>query len=217
MMGEKCLIEDGDKIVFLGDSITAAPGGYVSMTDAMIGALQPGWSVACINAGVGGHKVGDMLARIGEDVIAHDPDWVTISVGINDVWHGLNGTPIDAFRERYVELVDRLANQTVAKLALFTTTVIGEDLENEANRRLIPYNDFIRKVAHDRNMLLVPMNEEFHKAITAWRKREEWTDLRFTTDGVHMKPPGDMLMAMTLLSAWGFTPPARANARINVL
>jgi acyl-CoA thioesterase I len=200
---DNLLIEDGNTIVFLGDSITAAPNGYVSMVEAMVGAVKPGWSLTCINSGVGGHKVGDMLARIGDDVIAHDPDWIAISVGINDVWHGLNGTPIEVFRERYVELVGRLSKQTVARLALFTTTVIGEDLDNEANTRLIPYNDFIRKVAIDRKALLVPMNEEFHKAITTWRKREEWTDLRFTTDGVHMKPAGDTLMAMTVLRAWG--------------
>lgn len=202
-MTEKQTLSDGEKIVFLGDSITAAPGGYVGMTHAMIGALKPDWDVECINSGVGGNKVGEMLERIGGDVIAHDPDWITISVGINDVWHGLNGTRIDIFRERYVELVDRLLNQTVARLALFTTTVIGEDLDNEANTRLIPYNDFIRQVAQERKALLVPMNEEFHKAITAWRKRNESTYPRFTSDGVHMKPPGDMLMAMTLLKAWG--------------
>jgi lysophospholipase L1-like esterase len=203
MMTDKQTIGDGEKIVFLGDSITAAPNGYVSMTGGMIGALRPEWEITCVNSGIGGNKVGDMLDRIGEDVIVHDPDWITVSVGINDVWHGLNGTSIDIFRERYAELVDRLTNQTVAKLALFTTTVIGEELDNEANTRLIPYNDFIREVARDRKLLLVPMNEEFHKAISAWRKRDQWTDLRYTTDGVHMQPAGDALMAVTLLRAWG--------------
>lgn len=202
-MTKDCKIEDGHTIVFLGDSITQASGGYVNVTEAMIGALAPGISVTCINSGISGNKVGDMLARIGDDVIAHDPDWITISVGINDVWHGLNGTPIELFRQRYTELVDRLTNQTVAQLALFTTTVIGEDLESEANRKLILYNDFIRETAQSRNCLLAPMNEEFYKAITAWQKREEWTDLRFTADGVHMTPIGNTLMAMTLLKAWG--------------
>jgi acyl-CoA thioesterase-1 len=197
------LVEDGDKIVFLGDSITAARDGYVKLVESMMGALAPDMRVTCINAGVSGNKVGDLLERIGEDAIAHDPDWITVSIGINDVWHGLNGTPIDIFKQRYKELVHRLAEQTVARLALFTTTVIGEDLENETNRRLIPYNDFIRETAAHVGALLVPMNEEFHKAISL-RRRVSSDELYFTTDGVHMSPVGNCLMAVTLLRSWGF-------------
>ena len=201
-MSENRLIEDGQRIVFVGDSITAAPEGYVRVFEHLVAALVPDVRVTCINAGVGGNKVGDLLERIGGDVITHDPDWITVSIGINDVWHGVNGTPIGLFKERFDELVRRLTNQTVAKLALFTTTVIGEDLESQANRLLIPYNDFIRETAIRRKALLVPMNEEFHKALSAWRKIGG-DDLRFTTDGVHMNPIGDCLMAVTLMRAWG--------------
>jgi len=201
-MGEKCLIEDGSKIVFVGDSITAAEQGYVSVVDNLIRVVAPEMRVTCVNAGVGGNKVGDLLDRMGQDIVARDPDWITISIGINDVWQGLNGTPIDLFRDRYTELVERLATDTVAKLALFTTTVIGEDLDSEANLKLIAYNDFIRETAAKRKHLLVPMNEEFHHAISAWRK-VGGEDLRFTSDGVHMQPAGDYLMALTLLTAWG--------------
>ena len=202
-MADNRLIEDGQKIVFVGDSLTAAPEGYVKIFERLLGALAPGIRLTLINAGVGGNKVGDLLERIGEDVIIHDPDWIAVSVGINDVWHGVNGTPIDLFKERYDELVRRLTNQTVAKLALFTTTVIGEDLESQANKLLIPYNDFIRETAIRRKALLVPMNEEFYKAITAWQKIDSSPDLHFTIDGVHMGPIGDCLMAVTLLRAWG--------------
>ncbi len=207
-MSKQRLVEDGQTIVFLGDSITEASNGYVKVVEDMLGALAPGFRLNIINAGVSGNRVVGLLERIGEDVIAHDPGWITISVGVNDVWHGmdvwpgLSGTPIEMFGERYGELVSRLSEQTAAKLALFTTTVIGEDLEAEANRLLIPYNDFIRQTAMARGDLLVPMNEEFYKAISAWRK-SGGGDLRFTTDGVHMNLIGDYLMAMTLLKAWG--------------
>lgn len=201
-MSEGSLIKSSDTIVFLGDSITQPATGYVGMAEWMIGGIDPGMRLKIVNSGIGGHKVRDMLARVGEDVIAHDPDWVCISVGINDVWHGLNGTPIDVFRDAYTQMVERLEKQTAAKLALFTTTVIGEDLCNETNRELIPYNDHIRRVAGEHKHLLVPMNEEFHKAITAWRKAGG-EDLRFTIDGVHPTPVGSALMALTLLRTWG--------------
>lgn len=199
-MTHKSLLRDNQKIVFLGDSITAAGNGYMQMTDAMIGALLPEFDITCINSGVGGHKVTDMLARVEETVIAHKPDWVTISVGINDVWHGENGVPIRQFQGLYDDLVSKLQRETKAQLALFTTTVIGEDLENENNRKLVAYNRHIRKTARERGLLLVDMNRAFHRAIAEWHK--SGTNLRFTTDGVHMTPTGNYLMAHTLAKAW---------------
>ena len=200
-MTDNCLLEYGQKIVFLGDSITQTADGYVGMVESIIAALIPDMKLAYINAGIGGSKVTDMLARIGEHVIAHDPDWVTVSVGINDVWHGHTGVPIDEFRGRYDELIERLSKQTVAKLVLFTTTVIGEDLDSEPNRRLIEYNEHIRAVAAKGGHMLVDLNEVFHAAITRWRCIG--TDLHFTTDGVHITPIGNYLMAHTLAKAWG--------------
>jgi len=200
-MAGKCLLEDGQKIVFLGDSITQAGDGYVRAVQSIIGALMPEMKLKFVNAGIGGNKVTDMLERIGDDVIAHDPDWITVSVGINDVWHGHAGVPIDEFRPKYAELVNRLSKQTVAKLALFTTTVIGEELDNEANNRLIEYNDHIRAVAAKGKHLLVDMNEAFRSAIT--RRGASDSDLGFTTDGVHTNHVGAFLMAYTLARAWG--------------
>lgn len=195
-----CLLEYGQKIVFLGDSITQAGDGYVRAVQSIIGALIPDMKLEYTNAGVGGNKVTDMLERIGEDVIARDPDWITVSVGVNDVWHGHAGVPINEFRRKYDELIKLLSKQTVGKLALFTTTVIGEELDSEANGRLVEYNEHIRAVAAKRKHLLVDMNEAFHAAITRWRCIG--TDLGFTTDGVHTNPTGAYLMAHTLAKAW---------------
>lgn len=199
-MADKSLLKDGQTIVFVGDSITQAGDGYVSVTQAIIGALIPDLGLAYVNSGVGGNNVRDLLDRIAETVIVHDPDWITVSVGINDVWHGQNGVEIEEFRDKYGELVERLGKQTVAKLALFTTTVIGEDLDGPGNKRLIDYNEHIRGVAKKRELLLVDMNTAFHEAISLWQKRG--TELRFTTDGIHMTPAGNYLMAHTLAKAW---------------
>lgn len=200
-MAAKCLLEYGQKIVFLGDSITEAADGYVRTFQSIAETLLPDMKLEYVNAGVGGNNIKNMLKRIGEDVIAHDPDWIAVSAGINDVWHGYNGIDIDQFRSNYDELVGRLAKQTVGKLALFTTTVIGEELDSETNQRLIDYNKHIRAVAKKRGHLLVDMNEAFHAAITRWHA--VGTDLKFTSDGVHTNPTGAYLMAHTLAKSWG--------------
>lgn len=200
-MNSNFTIKDGQTIVFVGDSITEPVDGYVGIVEHMLGAMAPGARLTCLNKGISGNKVNDLLARADQDFIAPNPDWITIAIGINDVWHGENGNPLPEFKRMYVELVDKLQSKTKAKLALFTTTVIGEDLNTEENKKLVGYNEFIRELAKEKGALLVEQNKTFHEAINEWHKAG--TDLKFTIDGVHMKPAGDYLMAVTLLKAWG--------------
>lgn len=82
------IVKSGETIAFLGDSITQAgnnKGGYVSL---VMSALQSqGLDVKHIPAGKSGHKSTDMLARLEADVISKKPQWMTLSCGVNDVWH----------------------------------------------------------------------------------------------------------------------------------
>src|SRR5690349_17494201 len=82
-------VKDGQKIAFLGDSITqggTGPDGYVTLT--IRGLEANGVKATAIPAGISGHKSNDMLARLERDVLSKKPDWMTLSCGVNDVWHG---------------------------------------------------------------------------------------------------------------------------------
>src|SRR5438874_898094 len=100
------------RIVMLGDSITqlgGRPGGYVSQVGYYLRKLYPDRTIEIVNAGVSGNRSSEMRDRFQRDVVDRKPDLVTISVGINDVWHGFDaehpqgdgprGIPLDAFRE----------------------------------------------------------------------------------------------------------------------
>ena len=94
-MGTTALAElkNGETIVFLGDSITqqgAGPGGYVTLFREAIEKTRPDSGIKVIGAGIGGHKVPDLEARLDKDVLAHKPSVVVIYIGINDVWHSKN-------------------------------------------------------------------------------------------------------------------------------
>ena len=90
-------VKSGEKIAFLGDSITAAgwgnPAGYVRLV--MAGLEANGVKAEAIPAGISGHKSDQMLARLEKDVLQKKPQWMTLSCGVNDVWHGKNGVPLD--------------------------------------------------------------------------------------------------------------------------
>lgn len=86
--GQGFVIGRNAKLVCLGDSITEAADGYVSVMRHLIAAGYPERNIQVLNAGIGGNKAPDMMKRLERDVISRKPDWVTINVGINDVWHG---------------------------------------------------------------------------------------------------------------------------------
>lgn len=219
------LVGKNATMVCLGDSITEAPDGYVTVLRHLITAKYPERHIKVINAGIGGHKAPDMLARLDRDVIAHRPYWVTINVGINDVWHGFQGwdpqtgseaqehpqgggpygVPVDVYERTVAQMVDILRETTEAQIVLLTPTVIGEDVDNPdnvANRLLADYVAAMTRIAESRQTLLAPTHDDFVRAIRAGKSVDP--DFQLTTDGVHMNPIGNHVMALTVLATLGF-------------
>src|ERR1044071_4716177 len=153
-------IRNVHRIVCLGDSITQGgegPGGYVWLVRHYLAALYGAPSVSegeatgieVLNAGISGHKSNDMLARFQRDVLDKKPDLVTISVGVNDVWHGFydnhplgdgpRGVPLSDYRRNVEHMIEQ-AQKSGAKVVVLSTTVIYENLDGPENVKLIGYN-----------------------------------------------------------------------------
>lgn len=201
------LIESNQTLVCLGDSITQAADGYVGVMAALVGARYPDRGVKIINAGIGGHKAPDMRARLDRDVIARAPDWVTINVGINDVWHGLDsrgagGVPLDVYEADVEAMVARLQQETRARVVLVTPTVIGEDLDAEANKTLTLYVYAMQQVAERRGARLAPAHADFLVTLRAGQAADP--AFRLTTDGVHLNSIGNARLALTILETLNF-------------
>ncbi len=204
-------------VVALGNSITElgdSPHGYVTLMRRVLQLLAPQKNIIIVNSGISGHKATDMAERFDRDVVAYQPDWVTISVGINDVWHGFDnehplgdgplGVPLPLFKEKVVEMVEK-AHAHGIRVALFTTTVIKENLDSPENKKLRAYNDALRTIASSHDCLLVDQNAAFHKVLLPLQRAGMPEAGAFTIDGVHMIPSGDWLMARTALEAFGIS------------
>jgi lysophospholipase L1-like esterase len=197
------LLKDGETFVFLGDSITQAastPEGYITLIQSFCGIN--GYDIKAINAGIGGHKSNDMLARLEKDVLSHNPDWVSISCGVNDVWHQFkpepSGVSLSDYKKNITEIVER-CQKSGAKVLLLTATPIYEDLNSEQNKKLRPYNDFLRELAKEKKLILCDLFAAFEKL---YEKKLNGDNL-LTTDGVHMLPRGNRLMAREILKSLG--------------
>lgn len=197
------LVKDGEKVAFLGDSITAggwSDGGYIRLV--VEGLKAQGVNITPIPAGVGGHKSNDMLARLDRDVLDKDPDWMTLSCGVNDVWHGANGVVLEDYKKNITQIVEKALAKKV-KVILFTSTPIGEE-DNDNNKKLAAYNDFLRELAKKYKLPLADQSEAFLKFL---RQRETDRSSRYlTVDGVHMNPEGNVMMAKVCLQAMGLSP-----------
>ena len=193
-------VKEGQKIAFMGDSITqagAAPNGYIRL---VIGGLEAaGVKTTAIPAGISGHKSNQMLERLQRDVLSKKPDWMTLSCGVNDVWHGANGVPLDQYKVNITKIVDRCQAAGI-KVMILTSTMIGEDEPNANNQKLATYNEFLRALAKEKDCLLADLNADMQTAIAASKDKKGGRLL--TSDGVHMNPEGNKMMAAGVLKAF---------------
>ena len=196
-------VKDGEKIAFMGDSITAAgakPKGYVSLT--IKGLEANGVKATAIPAGISGHKSNQMLARLEKDVLSKKPDWMTLSCGVNDVWHGAKGVSLEDYKVNITKIVDQCQAAGV-KVMILTATMIKEAQTNDLNQKLVPYNEFLRTLAAEKKCLLADLNADMQAAIAKAGPDKKGNLL--TSDGVHMNPAGNEMMALGVLKAFGLS------------
>lgn len=196
------LIRSGQTLAFLGDSITqfgaASSGGYVRLVESGLAAI--GCTVKVIPAGISGHKSNQMRERLDKDVLSKKPDWMTLSCGVNDVWHGANGVPLDAYKVNITDIVDRCEKAGV-KVMILTATEIGLPVDNPNNTKLKAYNEFLRQLAAERKLPIADLFADMVAQQDADKAAKVKRSL--TVDGVHMNPYGNLMMARGVLRAFG--------------
>jgi len=211
LMAGEIAVKEGQKIAFMGDSITqagAGPKGYVTLV--IKGLEAAGVKTTAIPAGISGHKSNNMLERLDRDALSKKPDWMTLSCGVNDVWHGANGVPLDQYKINITKIVDQCQTAGV-KVMILTSTMIGEDQPNPNNQKLVAYNDFLKELAKEKKCLLADLNADM-QAIIAKAGAEKKGNI-LTGDGVHMNPAGDQMMALGVLKAFGLSDEQLAKAK----
>ena len=212
------------KVVFLGDSITAAaiydkevaePWGDTFVYPKATGFItllkeNVGDNVKLIGKGVSGDKVSDLLTRYKDDVMKLNPDIVFIYIGINDVWHKYDfgtGSDIDFYESGLRKIIYDIKSQG-ANIVLCTPTLIGENsgefkLGNQfkgvetmekMNGDLNDFSDVIRKLSTEFNTDLIDLREIFMSYVSENNLNNEAAGL-LTYDGVHLNDLGNKLIA----------------------
>ena len=212
------IIQPDSKLILIGDSITdcdrarpigegslgALGNGYVSFLDGLLTARYPDYRLRVVNMGVSGNTVRDLQDRWQTDVLDLKPDWLSIFIGINDVWRQFDAplqsesqVPLDA----YARILDRLVQVTrpgLKGLILMTPYFIEPNRADPMRSRMDEYGASVRQIAEKYRALLVDTQAAFDAVITHLHP------MSLALDRVHPNHAGHMIIARAFLQAIGF-------------
>lgn len=197
------------KILFQGDSITDCGrdrsdihnlgNGYAKFSAELIAAKYPDALFEFINQGIGGDRAESLLARWENEAIAHDPDVISILIGVNDTWHHAN--PADNwmkhsyFEHCYRSILTALKEKTHAKIIMIEQFLLYTPDKAYFREDLAPKIEITRKLAREFADAYIPMDGLFAKA-SVEKEPTYWA-----ADGVHPTEAGAKLMAGYYLDA----------------
>ena len=211
------LIQDGQTVVFIGDSITdcgrrdvAAPlgNGYVKIAVDLITARYPERRIKFFNKGIGGDVSLGLRDRWADDVLVYNPDWVSVLVGINDLhcrFHPDTQEQItpDKYRQTYSQFLERTSKSTKARLVLMDPFYISKENNPNSQRTTVlealgEYIAVVREMVQKFDALHVATHDVFQ------RQLEYYPCDTFCPEPVHPNPTGHQIMAHAWLQAVGW-------------
>ena len=207
-------------ILFQGDSITDASRsrendknmgcGYANMVAGELGANEP-YQYKFFNRGISGNRIVDLYARIKQDMINLKPDYMSILIGINDVWHDYtrqNGVSAEKFELVYGLMIEEL-KQALPELKIMILEPFVLPGSDTANTEEHPHrwdyfcaeaklrSEAAKRIAEKYDLPFVPLQDALTKANADAPYSGYW--LR---DGVHPTPAGHALIKRAWLQTF---------------
>lgn len=146
-------------VVSAGDSITQATfsSNYLSILETKL----KGQHYEFVNAGRNGNTSGDLLKRIDKDVLARNPDFITILIGANDARQDLDLQPaLQTYRQRLEKLISKIRHKTNVPVALISLAPLGENPYSQKNEAVRKFNAVLQEIAIEQNLGYLPLFEK---------------------------------------------------------
>jgi len=203
-------------ILFQGDSITDSGrnkedtgfntaknlgSGYPLLAGAAILNKYEALDLKIYNKGISGNKVYQLAERWDKDCLDLKPDVLSILIGVNDIWHKLNGTyngTIEIYRNDYAALLERTkkALPNVKLIICEPFAVKGVKAVDETwYPEFFGYLKAAKDIAKQFSATFIPFQSVYDEAV----KRAPGS--YWTGDGVHPSLAGAQLMAKAWLKA----------------
>ncbi|ABW01288.1 SGNH/GDSL hydrolase family protein [Caldivirga maquilingensis] len=199
----------GDKLVFIGDSITdsgrrdAAPplgNGYVAFFKDIVDSQHPELMLNVINKGISGNTIRDLKERWEDDVISLKPRLVSVLIGINDAHRFLGGdlglSPDDYYK-MYSEVLDLTIKRINPVILLIAPFYVSKANELDTFRRKVlqlvsEYVKRVERLSAEYSTLFINLHEEFQARLSYIEPEA------LAPDAVHPTRKGHMLIALKI-------------------
>ena len=212
MIGDS--VTDCDRTRPIGEGLFGALGnGYVRDIDSILQATMPAHPVRIVNVGSSGNTVRDLKGRWQTDVLDQKPDWLSLMIGINDVWRQFdtpmqpeNAVPLDEYEATLNELLG-FVRPRLKGLVLMTPFYIEESRRDRMRLAMDGYGDAVKRAAKRHDGFLVDTQAAFNRAL------EHRHSAAIAWDRVHPNAVGHMIIAKAFLDVLGFEWSPSATAK----
>jgi lysophospholipase L1-like esterase len=209
-------LQDGDTVVFLGDSITAART-YGKIIENYTLLRYPGRAVRFVNSGWGGDTAAGGLKRLDRDVFAHGATVLVVAYGINDIGWGTKAD--EEHRRIYLDAIRGIIDQCKARgvrVFICSAAITAEDPATSEHGFLQAMGDEGLEVARSLGAGAIDVQRPMRAiqrrvlAANAQAKDEKDKTSLHAADGVHLNDLGQLAMAFAILK--GLRAPADVSS-----
>jgi lysophospholipase L1-like esterase len=211
---KKKLIGKDNIILFQGDSITdagrnrsdnsfnnpeALGSGYAMLAGAALLERYPSLNLSIYNKGVSGNKVYQLAERWDKDCLEIKPDILSILIGVNDIWHKLEGNyngTVEVYKNDYIALLER-TKKALPEVKLIVCEPFAVPGVKAVDEKWYPefygYQKAAREIASKFEATFIPFQNIYDEA------QKQAPGVYWTGDGVHPTLAGAQLMAQAWL------------------
>lgn len=203
-MVDRVPLRAGARVFALGDSRTSDPQSWAVILQDMFAARRPADDISVVASAVSGDTTTHALIRIRE-VLAADPDWVLVFIGMNDArtqGHGATKTIVhrEETARNLAELRSQVTRETRARCLWITPVAVNEDQVSRHwafSRFGVRFrNDDIAAVAEAMRGFADPVVDLFERLDAA-----SCGDV-LMDDGLHLTQAGQQCIALEVLRSW---------------
>ena len=163
-----------------------------------------------VNRGVSGDRILDVYARVVRDIIKIKPDYMSLLVGVNDIWREFdwnNGTGVERYEKVYDILLDELKTELPeTKIMILEPFILEGSATSNRDGQPNRYAEFkggidrvaqiTKSLAEKYNHRFVPLQSAFDEAAKTVKPTE------LLSDGVHPTELGHQLIKREWLKAF---------------
>ena len=214
------IFEDGDRIVFAGDSVTDMgsdqPVGesmfdclghsYVRIIENMLCAWYPELRIRVTNSGVNGNTSRALLERFDRDVVNLEPQWASVCIGVNDVWRQFQMPAMfdwwvmpDEY-EKNMEAMIRAIRARVKGLFILSPFYMEPLKEDLVRKRMDEYGEICRRLSEEHSCIFVDLQNAFDRYFSYPHRHS----CSIAWDRVHPNQIGATIIAREFLRHCGF-------------